>query len=103
MKTKAMAIAASLFALLPNAQVGTTLAVTGIAVAVPVAAEAKKSKNERVAARQARRQARRDAQDARAASKLQFKDMSHEATQEPLDNNPPPYNPGGNPPNGGGD
>ena len=101
MKTKAMAIAASLFALLPNSQVGTTLAVTGIAVAVPVAAEAKKTKNERVAARRARREARRDRQDAKDASKLQFKDMSGEATQVPLDNNPPPNNPGETPPNGG--
>jgi len=101
MKIKPLVLAASLVALLPNAQIGTAVAVTGLTVALTAPAEAKKSRNERIAARLARQAARAEAkarrQNERAASKLKFLDLSHEGTAEPMDNDPPPFNPGSEP------
>ena len=82
MKIKPLVLAASLVALLPNAQIGTAVAVTGLTVALTAPAEAKKSRNERIAARRARQEARALAkakrQDERAADKIEFSDYSHE-------------------------
>ena len=102
MTIKRIVLAATMLALLPAAQIGTTLAVTGLAIGVSTPAEAKKSKNERIAARLARKLERleRRKQKAmdRAAERLEFSDFSHEATQEPLDGSgPPPFNPESNP------
>ena len=101
MNIKPLVLAASLVALLPNAQIGTAVAVTGLTVALTAPAEAKKSRNERAAAKLARQKARALAkakrQEERAANKIEFSDFSHEGSAEPMDNNPPPYNPGSEP------
>ena len=102
MTLKRIALAATVLALLPSAQIGTTLAVTGLTLGMSTPAEAKKSKNERNAARLARKleklEKRKQKAKDRAAERLEFSDFSHEATSEPLDGSgPPPFNPESNP------
>ena len=101
MKIKPLVLAASLVALLPNAQIGTAVAVTGLTVALTAPAEAKKTREERLAAKRARQLARALAKakrhDEKVADKIEFSDHSHEGSAEPMDNGTPPFIPGSEP------
>ncbi len=110
MTIKRIALAATVLALLPSAQIGTTIAVSGMAVSgltlgMSTPAEAKKkkkSKNERIVERLNRKLERLDKRKQkaaeRAAEKMEFSDFTHGGSSQPLDgSSPPPYNPGSNP------
>lgn len=109
MNIKPLAIAATLLAALPGAQVGTTMAITGVAITLAAPAEAgksKMSKNERAAMKLAKANNRAQKKinrikerlnniAERLAGKMTNDDGSSPGgiQQGDAGNRPPPYNP----------